>query len=183
MRSKLQILLESHNFHTCVMVLIIFEIMLYFVEHILFLKECTEGEHHQDLEIWEKVLHFISISVLGLFVLEIALKIYAFGLDYLSKALNVFEFLLVFGGFLAEILLPNIGGDIATFLIALRMIRLIRFAHAFQETFEKEKNYEIFLLTKEIKQLNSQIQEFTNTGHGFSGSMDTLSIVEPEPLL
>lgn len=175
MRSRLQILLESRNFHTVIMALIITEIVLYVVEHILFLKECTLGEHHQSLEIWEKVLHYISLSVLALFVIEVSLKIYAFGFMFLSKPLNLFEFLIVVGGFLAEILLPNIGGDVAAILIALRMIRLIRFAHAFQETFEKEKDYEISLLTREIKDLKAMLDDHT----GNNCVLDTFTVVDP----
>jgi hypothetical protein len=152
------------------MILIIFEIMLYFVEHILFLKECTSDQDHT-LENWEKALHYVSISVLALFVVEVSLKLYAFGLEYLYKPLNVFEFTIVYGGFLAEVLLPSIGGDIATLLIALRMIRLIRFAHAFQESFEREKDYEISLLNREIKELKARLM---------GQETSSLTIAEPD---
>lgn len=155
--------MESHRFHTFVMMLIMIEIMLYFVEHIIFLKQCTEHKNSETLEHWEKVLHYISISVLSLFVIEVSLKLYAFGLWYLSKPLNIFEFMIVVGGLLAEVLLPNIGGDIATLLIALRMIRLLRFAHAFQESFEQEKDYEISALTKEIKELKDRLMDMHST--------------------
>ena len=158
------------------MILILFEVILYFIEHMLFLKECSSSEHPESLVIWEKALHYLSITVLSLFVIEISLKIYAFGCKYLSRAINIFEVSVVFGGFMAEILLPNIGGDVASILIALRMIRLIRFAHAFQETLKEEKEIEISLLKKEIIKLKSQHLEFRRQ----VSTQDALTILEPE---
>lgn len=76
---------------------------------------------------YRALLHFLDLTVLGIFITEIVLKILAKGrrpLDYFHDGWNVFDFIIV-----AVCLLP-IGGPFAAVLRLVRTLRLLRLVSA-----------------------------------------------------
>lgn len=77
------------------------------------------------------ILHFLSITILAVFVLEVCLKFYAMGCDYfLEEKLEIFDAFVVITAFGIEIMLSVMRAKKVwsgfAFLIALRLWRVVR---------------------------------------------------------
>lgn len=76
-------------------------------------------------------LHWIDLTCLTIFIVEIALKLYAFGLKFFRSAWNVFDFVVV-----AVALVPGSGFAVLRALRVLRVLRLISMVPALRRVVE-----------------------------------------------
>lgn len=77
------------------------------------------------------LLHFVGLSILGIFVLEVLLKFFAMGCEYyLKEKMEIFDGFVVVSAFVIEIVLSVIRAKKAwkgfAFIIALRLWRIFR---------------------------------------------------------
>ncbi len=109
--TKLQIFLESRFFHLIILWLIFMNAI------VLGLETSTELIQAAGIE-----LKLIEHIIIGLFVLEISVRIIAFRKDFFTKGWNIFDFLVIGGS-----LFPHAAG-----LSILRTFRVIHSLHMFK---------------------------------------------------
>ncbi|EDV26917.1 Voltage-gated hydrogen channel 1 [Trichoplax sp. H2] len=90
-RERLQRIVFSHKFHTTIIILVVIDLLIVIAELLIDL-QVIETHHDSPVVLG---FHFISISILGIFVIEFVLKIYAFRLVFFLYYLEVFDALIV----------------------------------------------------------------------------------------
>ena len=150
--------LESHRFHTIILLLIITDLILLLIEHIFMIQSCHSDENIlEKFELLEIILTYASKIIISIFALEIIAKIYAFGLSFFTP-MNLLDFVAVFAGVICEFVVPIYGSEIGIILLLVRIVRLLRFAHAFSEAIGEEKDREIETLEIQLKASEQEIQ-------------------------
>ncbi|KAH9389996.1 Voltage-gated hydrogen channel 1 [Tyrophagus putrescentiae] len=145
-REELARVLNSYRFHIAILVLVGFDCLLVFGALIIDLRLFTTHPHcnvsdpanhkqlteeHHTLETIEKILHFTSIGLLGLFVVEVILKLIAFGVHFFYKFEELIDAIIIIISFVLDIVFIN--NEFLKFmgvLIFLRLWRIVRIVHA-----------------------------------------------------
>ncbi|XP_035233692.1 voltage-gated hydrogen channel 1-like [Stegodyphus dumicola] len=97
-RERLCKLFESHKFQVGIVALVVIDCLIVIAELIL---EVKHHELHDSLA--PHVLHYMSIAILSIFIIEILLKIYAFRTEFFRHKLEVFDAFVVFLSFALDI--------------------------------------------------------------------------------
>lgn len=127
-QEKLQRILHSHKFQVFIITLVIVDCLLVITELILDVKLL---EHHEDarkLNETAHVLHYMSIAILSIFIIEISVKVYAFRLEFFHHKLEVFDAFVVFLSFSLDVAYRDEGSITNAFglFIMLRLWRVVR---------------------------------------------------------
>ncbi|XP_055950317.1 voltage-gated hydrogen channel 1-like [Argiope bruennichi] len=97
-REKLCKLFESHKFQIGVIALVLIDCIIVVAELIL------EAKHHElDDKTIPHVLHYLSIVILSVFIVEIVMKMFAFRAEFFRHKLEVFDAFVVFLSFALDI--------------------------------------------------------------------------------
>ena len=137
---------EKTAFHIVIVVLVLFDCVLVvgelLLDFILLNEQCdrknkTEHGHddssHSNLELAIEILHYGSILLLGFFVFEVTVKIYAFGKKWWNireKKMEWLDALIVIVSFVVDIYFlqnPNVIGEISLLFISFRLWRIVSF--------------------------------------------------------
>lgn len=108
-RERLCNLLHSHKFQVVIVCLVIFDCLLVISELLLDLRILELNEHnyedpaHDSLVLCCQVLHYLSIAILSVFLVEIIAKIYAFRLEFFHHKLEMFDALVVVVSFSLDV--------------------------------------------------------------------------------
>ncbi|ESO97279.1 hypothetical protein LOTGIDRAFT_214105 [Lottia gigantea] len=125
-RERLRGIIESHNFHIGVVVLVIIDALLVISELLIDLDivKLENKEHH----VAPKVLHGFSIFILSIFMVEISIRIYVLRLEFFKRKLEVFDALVVIVSFILDIVFINSEGTKSGvgLLVILRLWRVTR---------------------------------------------------------
>ena len=75
-----------------------------------------------------QVLHYISIGILGIFMIEITVKLFAFRLDFFKSKMEVFDAIIVVVSFVLDIVYASAEGieSAVGLLVILRLWRVAR---------------------------------------------------------
>ncbi|XP_071849125.1 voltage-gated hydrogen channel 1-like isoform X2 [Apostichopus japonicus] len=154
-REKLQSILRSQQFQILVVVLVILDCIFVIGELILDFQALSDAQtptttsgdqsvvRSENLRISEtnalsdkeakeltaaEVLHAMSLSIVSLFMIEISVKIIAFGLDFFKSKLEVFDAIVVIISFVLDVLSLVLEEQFAALqlLILLRLWRIVR---------------------------------------------------------
>ena len=136
--------MEKSAFHILIIVLVLLDCAIVIVEllldFILLKKECKDkestehSEHnssHAKMELAIEVLHYASIVLLGLFVFEVLVKIYAYGKNWWNirdKKMEWLDALIVIVSFILDIYFlknPDVLGEFSVLFIVLRLWRIV----------------------------------------------------------
>lgn len=127
LRERLKHLLHSTKFHIVIISLVIFDCLLVIAELIIDLEMIKLHKKHMVIP---EVLHYLSISVLCIFMLEIFLKIFALRLDFFKAKykMEVFDAIIVIVSLALDIAFAHKEGAEAGFnlLIIVRLWRIPR---------------------------------------------------------
>ncbi len=125
-REKVKHILHTNKFQIVVICLVILDCFLVIIELLLDLRvfELPDHENH----VAPKILHYMSVAILSVFVIEIMVKLYALRLEFFKHKLELFDALVVIVSFVLDIVYRNSEG--ATngigLLIVLRLWRVTR---------------------------------------------------------
>lgn len=108
-RERLTHTLLTNKFQIGVVCLVIFDCLLVIAELLINLRifEMQSIETHS---LVPQVLHYMSIGILSLFIVEILLKLYAFRLDFFRRKLEIFDAVVVIMTFALDIAFANKEG-------------------------------------------------------------------------
>ncbi|GBL83579.1 Voltage-gated hydrogen channel 1 [Araneus ventricosus] len=97
-RERLCKLFESHKFQIGIVALVLIDSMIVIAELIL------EAKHHEmEDKTLPHALHYMSIAILSVFIVEIVLKIFAFRAEFFRHKLEVFDAFVVFLSFALDV--------------------------------------------------------------------------------
>ncbi|GIY77354.1 voltage-gated hydrogen channel 1 [Caerostris darwini] len=118
-REKLCTLFDSHKFQIGIIALVLIDCIIVIAELILEAK-------HQELndKTLPHVLHYMSIAILSVFIVEIILKIFAFRAEFFRHKLEVFDAFVVFLSFALDIAFWD--QEAVDLIIVLRLWRVTR---------------------------------------------------------
>ncbi|KAG8456118.1 hypothetical protein GDO86_002062 [Hymenochirus boettgeri] len=122
-RGALKWLFSSHKFQIAIICLVILDALFVLVEILLDLELLAEKVDH----IIPEIFHYLSISVLTFFILEIAGKLYAFRLEFFHHKFEVFDAIIVVISFIIDIVYIS-REDIFNAVGLLILLRLWRVA-------------------------------------------------------
>ena len=123
-REKLNHIIHTTKFQIGVIVLVIIDCLLVIAELLIELK--VLGSHEQSVV--PKVLHFMSIGILSIFLIEIAVKVFVMRQDFFKSKMEVFDAVVVIVSFSLDVAFANREGSSSGvgLLIILRLWRVVR---------------------------------------------------------
>lgn len=125
LRDKLKYILHSNKFQIAIVCLVIVDCLLVVTELLLDLKVFPEEASES---VAPHVLHYTSIGILGLFMIEILTRLVVFRLEFFKHKLEVFDAVIVIVSFVLDIIYRNKEGPESGIglLIVLRLWRVTR---------------------------------------------------------
>ena len=118
--------IHTNKFQICIIILVILDCLLVVVELLLDLRvfELPDHENH----IAPKILHYCSIAILSIFMVEIIVRIYVLRLDFFKNKLEMFDSVVVIISFVLDIVYRDQEGAAngIGLLIVLRLWRVTR---------------------------------------------------------
>ncbi|XP_023219447.1 voltage-gated hydrogen channel 1-like [Centruroides sculpturatus] len=147
-------ILHSHKFQVIIISLVIFDCLLVISELMIDLEIVPLGDEHH---IAPHVLHYMSIFILSLFIIEISAKIYAFRKEFFLHKLEVFDAIVVVLSFSLDIAFRNSSGAIngSGLIIILRLWRVARILNGIVLSVKTQAEHK---LSKEI-QLREAVEQ------------------------
>ena len=123
-RDKLSHILNTNKFQIIVVSLVILDCLLVITELLIDLRVFQ----FHDTSPVPKVIHYISIGIVSLFLIEIALKVFCLRLEFFKAKLDVFDAVVVIVAFALNIAFANNEGLQASvgLVIALRLWRITK---------------------------------------------------------
>ncbi|XP_076434889.1 voltage-gated hydrogen channel 1-like [Babylonia areolata] len=100
-RQKLDVIIHSNRFQVGVIVLVIFDVVLVLAELLFDLEIVKLREEHE--ESVPQVLHYCSLAILSLFLVEIGLRIFVMRLQFFKHKLELFDAVIVIVSFVLDI--------------------------------------------------------------------------------
>ena len=160
-RVRLQAKLHSHRFQMIIIGLVVIDFLIVLVQLLMDI-QVIKGVHHDHLAI--QFLHYTSIVILGLFLIEIVVKLYAFGLDFFHHKLEVFDAIVVIVSFALDIAYSgNMDAwDAVGLLVLLRLWRVVRIVNGIALSVKIEMDEKMHHLKEEIVELKTQLEHYKN---------------------
>eukprot|EP01083_Nonionella_stella_P023336 64540_1 len=158
-RKQLRHFFHSRLFHYILGILIAIDLAIVLLDIALILVFCDAIPHAL-----EELIHnlvSVSICILGVFIIELSLQMYAFGAkEWLSECLHVFDFLIVVITFSLELLMH--GNDkvqsMIGLLVVFRLWRLVRVIHVTTEALDLQHETELEELKEQIEDLEQELE-------------------------
>ncbi|KAK3576545.1 hypothetical protein CHS0354_011221 [Potamilus streckersoni] len=155
-RERLNFILHSHKFQIIVICIVIIDCLLV-VAGLLFDLEIIKTSEHSEVP---HILHYGSIGILGLFILELFARVYAIRLEFFRHKVEIFDAIVIIVSFILDLVFINAKGPESGvgLLIVLRLWRVIRILNGIVMSVKKEADDK---LNKERKRRKEYEQEVT----------------------
>ncbi|KAM4708732.1 voltage-gated hydrogen channel 1 isoform 1-T8 [Discoglossus pictus] len=157
LREALKWLLSSHKFQIAIVVLVILDALFVLVEILLDLELLAEKVDH----IIPEIFHYLSISVLSFFLLELAAKLYAFRLEFFHHKFEVFDAIIIVISFVIDIVYISREDvfNAVGLLILLRLWRVCRIINGVIVSVKSRAEEKIHKLKGDQEALLSKVAE------------------------
>jgi len=104
-----------------------------------------------------EVMHIVSILILGTFVVEVTLKMFAMGLRYFKSPWELFDGSIVISSFTLDVIYSaNDAKTAASLLIILRLWRLARVVHGFVHAARAKANKRVAKYKRRLAELQKK---------------------------
>ncbi|KAJ1093094.1 hypothetical protein NDU88_006203 [Pleurodeles waltl] len=156
-RQALKWLLSSHKFQVAIICLVIIDALFVLVELLLDL-EIIEPDHDH---IAPRVFHYLSVSILSFFLIELFFKLYAFQGEFFHHKFEVMDAIVIVVSFILDIIYIS-REDVFTavgLLILLRLWRVARIINGIIISIQTRAEERISKLKEEKKQLTDQVTQ------------------------
>ena len=146
LRKQLRTFFHSATFHIILATLIAIDLSIVLFDIIILLIYCEDDIPDTLKQIVDKA-PYASIAILGVFLIELTIQIYAFGYKQWTKnCMHVFDFIIVLITFIAEIVLHTVHSSLQSvvgLLIAFRLWRMVRVIHVTTEIMDLKSESKI----------------------------------------
>jgi len=142
LRDRLKHLFSTNKFHIIVVCFVIVDCLLVVSELLLDLKVFPTEAHHS---VAPHVLHYCSLAILGLFLIEILVRLVVFRLEFVRSKFELFDAVIVIVSFVLDILYRNNEGPESGIglLIVLRLWRVTRIINGNCHIFVVQNDYSL----------------------------------------
>lgn len=154
-REKLSALLHSTKFQIAIVVLVIVDCLLVVTE---LLVEVEILKLHEHSEAVPQVIHYMSISILSLFLVEIVAKLYAYRLRFFKHKMEMFDAVVVVVSFALDVAFrnPDSAANAGGLIIVLRLWRVARLLNGIVLTVKTQAEHR---LAREVKLREKVLQD------------------------
>ncbi|KAL3857163.1 hypothetical protein ACJMK2_011879 [Sinanodonta woodiana] len=123
-RDNVKSIIHSHKFQIIIICFVVLDCLLVIAELLFDLKIIHTSEHSEV----PHILHYASIGILSLFIIELIVKLYAVRLEFFHHKIEIFDAVIIIVSFALDIVYRNtIGPESGTgLLIVLRLWRVVR---------------------------------------------------------
>ncbi|XP_030846823.1 voltage-gated proton channel isoform X2 [Strongylocentrotus purpuratus] len=137
LREKLHEIMETQKFHIAILVLVVIDCILVIVELVIDFEvlsqeegQCnaTETDKEEKEVTAANVLHYISIGILSIFMIELLIKIPVFRMEFFRSKLEVFDGIIIVISFVLDVvsLIYEEQFAVLQLLVLLRLWRIVR---------------------------------------------------------
>ncbi|XP_064612741.1 voltage-gated hydrogen channel 1-like isoform X2 [Liolophura sinensis] len=140
-REKTRYILQTTKFQIAVILLVILDCLFVICELLLDLRVFTLEEGH----VAPEVFHYFSLSILAIFMVEIAVRLYVLRLEFLKHKLEVFDAIVVVVSFILDIVFRNSQGPESGvgLLVVLRLWRVTRILNGIVMSVKKQSEKKV----------------------------------------
>ncbi|XP_061458570.1 voltage-gated hydrogen channel 1 [Rhineura floridana] len=160
-REVMKKLFQSHKFQILVVCLVILDAILVLGELLLDLKIIHPDKH----EIAPKVFHYLSLSILTLFLVEIFFKLFAYRLEFFHHKFEVLDAIVVIISFVLDVVLLFREHEFEALglLILLRLWRVARIINGIILSVKTRSEQQMSKLKQANLQLTLKVQEMESS--------------------
>ncbi|XP_007422795.1 voltage-gated hydrogen channel 1 [Python bivittatus] len=160
-RDVMKKLFQSHRFQILVVCLVILDAVLVLGELLLDLKII----HPDKDEIAPKVFHYLSLSILTLFLVEVSFKLFAYRLEFFHHKFEVLDAIVVVVSFILDIvvLFREHEFEALGLLILLRLWRVARIINGIILSVKTRSEQQISKLKQANLQLSVKVQHLESS--------------------
>ncbi|XP_048370074.1 voltage-gated hydrogen channel 1 [Sphaerodactylus townsendi] len=160
-REVMRKLFQSHKFQILVVCLVILDAVLVLAELLLDLKIIHPDEH----EIVPEVFHYLSLSILTLFLVEVSFKLFTYRLEFFHHKFEVLDAIVVVISFVLDIVVLFLKHDFEAFglLILLRLWRVARIINGIILSVKTRSEQQISKLKTANLQLTTKVEQLESS--------------------
>ncbi|KAL3857162.1 hypothetical protein ACJMK2_011878 [Sinanodonta woodiana] len=155
-REKLKSIIHSHKFQIIIICFVFLDCLLV-IAALLFDLEILHASEHSEVP---HILHYASIGILSLFIIELIVKLYAVRLEFFHHKIEIFDAVIIIVSFTLDVIFrDHTGIESGTgLLIVLRLWRVIRIINGIVVSVKKEADVKVH---KERKQRETCEEKLT----------------------
>ncbi|KAF9126232.1 hypothetical protein BGX30_000114 [Mortierella sp. GBA39] len=160
-RHQIGEILESKRAHILILILTVIDVALVILQIAASLLHFDDTEEAQ----WFlEILAHISLAIVSFFVLEIVLKVYAFGLGFFWTGnphgmLHLLDALIIIISFLLEVFLKGAEQELGSLLIIFRLWRVVKLTGTVAIETVEHNQAAVEALEQRIKVLENELKE------------------------
>ncbi|XP_077995963.1 voltage-gated hydrogen channel 1-like [Glandiceps talaboti] len=172
-RDKLLAFLNHHFVQVAIVILVLIDVVLVLAELLIDLQmnnfsgECpclneTEHEEGSSNDVSE-ILHYCSIAILSVFMVEISIRIYCMKLDFFKHKLEVFDAIIVLISFAFDIayaISPETFHNIMGLLVIFRLWRVVRIFNGILLSVKNQAEKKIAAQKRKCAELEQELEKF-----------------------
>lgn len=160
--------LESKYQHYTLITLIAIDVSLIFADIFISLYTCEEGKHRSEstdrrLDRTQEGLKIISLIFSCIFLLELLITLWAFGLAHLKSKFHIFDATVIIAGFVLDVVLNGVNSEVASLVVLLRLFRFVKIVEEMgstQETRVEELKDGMERLRRENEELGRELGRY-----------------------
>lgn len=161
-RQSLREHLESPLVHTIVVFLILVDMVILMAEHVLLIiehnKGCQVKQDGHSLDLINDIFHYTTVLIVSVFVIEMLLKFIAFNWRYFMDPLIALDVIVITSAAVSELILPALMREIGALFIVVRVVRLMRFAHAFADTTRDQLKKQLHAVSSKLEMKEEEVK-------------------------
>ncbi|KAJ7390523.1 Voltage-gated hydrogen channel 1 [Desmophyllum pertusum] len=176
-REQICELLHSRKAQYAIIALVVLDMIIVIVELLLDLRAIEV--HHDNPA--PHILHYISIAILSIFMIELFLKIYAMGLTFLKHKMEVFDGIVVIVSFSLDVAFSGKEGavDGISLIVLLRLWRVTRIINGIVLSVKMQAERQIEVLEKENSELKEELEQLKTKCAQLEAELKTLKEDHP----
>ncbi|XP_066932726.1 voltage-gated hydrogen channel 1-like isoform X2 [Clytia hemisphaerica] len=161
-RQQLSDTLHHHYFQIIICVLVLLDTAVVVTE--IMVDSSRSHSKSEHLETAEFALHYVSLTILSIFMFEITLKIFAMGLKFLKHKFEIFDAIIVSVSFFLDVFLSS-GGlkDGVEFLVLLRLWRITRIINGIVVSIKARSEEKVEKAKEQVAELHEKVEEQQKT--------------------
>lgn len=130
-RAKARRWLGSKYQHYLLIILISLDVSCIFADIFISLYTCEEGKNRSEttdrrIERTQEALAIISLVFSCIFLAELIVTLWAFGLRYLKSKFHIFDAIVIIAGFVVDVVLRGVNSEVASLVVLLRLWRFVK---------------------------------------------------------
>lgn len=156
-REQLCEILHSRRAQYVIITLVVVDMIIVIAELLIDLK-AVEVHHESHAP---QILHYISIAILSIFMIELFVKIYAMGLTFFKHKMEIFDGIVVTVSFALDIAFSGKEGavDGIGLIVLLRLWRVTRIVNGIVLSVQIQADRKIEVLEKENSELKEELEQ------------------------